>query len=257
MPILKKITFLILEKIKKSPIISICFIFALSLHIALILIAHHRPYIPHTPNRQKLIVNTHLVPSSSFSTTTKKQAQIKSSLNSSSKAQTTSVSEKKPTAKGTKTPIKKVQQANTTKQLSNEQAKQLLKELQKSLAEIETIKEVVHEKKMLVPQSIKELKADDYEITSDVVEKSALDYHTLLIGFLKDALQLPAYGTVKVVLTLNPKGEFKDLEILASDSEVNRFFLEKQLKELQYPVFTKDLSHTSTYSFNLTFCSDQ
>jgi hypothetical protein len=207
--------------------------------------------------RQKLIVNTHHLPSSSsISFTTQHTSPKVLTSQETKRAQKASNSEKKISQSKAKTPAKKNPGAKTH-QLTNSQAKQLLQQLQKNLAEIETHKEACQEKQIMVPQSIKQLKADDTIISSDLLQEPFLDYHSLLINFLKTALELPVFGTVKVNLTLDAKGRFKDLEILASDSEVNRFYLEKQLKELEYPVFTKELSHQSAYSFNLTFCSDQ
>jgi len=252
---IKKITSFILEKLKNKPFASFSFFLVLLCHLGLMAITHLQPIASHKPLRQKLVVNTHLVPSSTFSLQTKKQNNQKLNSSSNFKTQGNLVSEKKQASKPVQP--KKAKQATTTNQLSNEQAKHLLKQLQKSLAEIETKKETAQEKQIVVPQSIKELKSNDYSILADFPEQIALDYHSLLVAFLKDTLQLPAYGTVKVILTLSSKGECKNLEILASDSEVNRFYLEKQLKELEYPSFTKDIPNTSTYSFNLTFCSDQ
>lgn len=257
MHILKIKSSAIATAVKNYPLSFFCFLFSAMLHLALLIFIQLRPGITHQAHRQKLTVNTHLVPSSSFSTPIKKPTHLKPSSAQSTKTHASLAYEKKPTQKVVKTPAKKMQKGSLTQQLSNEQAKQLLQQLQKSLAEIESKKETSQHNQMVVPQSIKELRADDYRITSEIAEESLGNYHSQLICFLKDALQLPAYGTVKVILTLSNKGEYIHLEILSSDSEVNRFYLEKQLKELQYPIFTKDISHTSTYSFHLTFCSDQ
>ena len=255
MPISQKTAASFLQVIQKKPITSFCAFVTLSLHICIIIGSLLPPRFHTSAVKQKLVVHTHVVPAGTFSTIVSqapsKQAEQKT-LKSKNVAQTQAV--KKPAAKSVKTTAKTT--TSTTQHLSNEQAKKLLKQLQKNLAEIETHKETSIEKTIVVPQSIKELKADSYMILSDEQHASA-DYHTILLEFLKQTLQLPAFGTVKVVLSLNAQGTFKDLEILASDSEVNRFYLEKQLKQLQYPIFTQDLSHTSTYSFNLTFCSDK
>lgn len=256
MQFLKKIIFWLFQIANQNPLAALCCCVAFSLHVSFFFLCSLKPNLYHSPVRQKLVVNTHHLPSSSLpSFTTKPVSPKNSPSHATTRVQKASSSEKKPQAKA-KTPTKKHPGANTH-QLTNSQAKQLLQQLQKNLAEIETHKEACQDKQMMVPQSIKQLKADDTLISSDLSQESLLDYHSLLINFLKTALQLPVFGTVKVNLTLDSKGRCKDLEILASDSEVNRFYLEKQLKELEYPVFTKDLSHQSAYSFNLTFCSDQ
>ncbi len=257
MHFLKKIFFWLFQVANKNPLAAICCFLAFSIHLTFFFLSWLKPHIYHTPVRQKLVVNTHQIPSSSLPSFTTKHAGPKvSSSQETTRVQKASSSEKKMAQTKPKTSAKKHSGAKA-QQLTNGQAKQLLQQLQKNLAEIETQKEGCQDKQMMVPQSIKQLKADDTIISSDLYQEPFLDYHSLLINFLKTALQLPVFGTVKLTLTLDAKGRFKDLEILASDSEVNRFYLEKQLKELEYPEFTKDLSHQSIYSFNLTFCSDQ
>lgn len=251
------ITFSI-HKTKKQPLFSSCFFIALVLHVAAIIFAQIRPKMQHHPMRQKLQVATHVVSPANFYVGSHKELSSNANASSAQKNTMTLAAKKTSTKKAlaVKSTEKKTYNSSP-QQLSNEQAKRLLKDLQQSLAQIENHKEIIAEKNMLVPQSIKELKADDYVITTDFQESPSVDYHAILVNFLKDTLQLPAFGTVKVCLTLNHKGQLQHLEILASDSEVNRFYLEKELKQLNYPVFTKDLQHTSSHSFNLTFCSDQ
>jgi hypothetical protein len=257
MHFLKKIIFWLFQTANKNPLAALCCFLAFSLHLTFFFISWLKPNIYHSAARQKLIVNTHQLPSSSLrSFTTKHESPKTSTSYATTKEPKASSSTKKIPQTKAKTPAQKHSGAKT-QQLTNSQAKQLLQQLQKNLAEIETQKEVCQQKQIMVPQSIKQLKADETTISSDLSQEPFLDYHNLLINFLKTTLELPVFGTVKLTLTLDAQGHFKALEILASDSEVNRFYLEKQLKELEYPVFTKDLSHQPAYSFNLTFCSDQ
>jgi hypothetical protein len=64
-----------------------------------------------------------------------------------------------------------------------------------------------------------------------------LNYLDSIALSLRASLILPEYGQVKVRLFLKAPGVIEKLEILESQNERNRLFLEKELREFQFPCF--------------------
>lgn len=74
-------------------------------------------------------------------------------------------------------------------------------------------------------------------------------YHDLLALHLKEMVQLPEYGKVKIKLTLNRKGEVLEMKVLHSESKMNQKHIEKMISGLTFPSFDayiKDSKHTFT-----------
>jgi outer membrane biosynthesis protein TonB len=78
-------------------------------------------------------------------------------------------------------------------------------------------------------------------------------YKELLSHVLKEALQLPDYGSVKIELTLHRDGSLATLTVLEAKSDKNKQYLETQLKQLKFPPLPKDVKETK---FTLTFSNE-
>lgn len=215
---------------------------------------------PLNPNRQKLIVKTMLLPPDPSKSTlvTKLQSRAVPSASPAQKKQSTPLPVKQSAAK----PTKQASSPSTKKQATTpplpSKTKQLLSELQESIAKIETNRDnILPTHEISIPTPISALKADAYEIAAETIEEEGVLYRDMLIHHLKDSLHLPGYGTVKVELTLTHQGSVQHMSIIYSDSEVNRLYLEHSLEELMFPPFIGELANKKTYTFCLTFCSDQ
>lgn len=248
-----------LKKLKKEKPFFVFFILlSLALHITLFSFSKFNPTPKLDPNRRKLIVKTISAPEHYFFEKQRVQRNEKVQVKTSQKKQVlppekTERGAKKLLNNGSK---KSVQVKNET---SKQKAKEVLYELQQNLARLENTKEIKSSHpEIIVPQSIPELKADSYQIISERNDPLAEDffYQDLLLSYLKDHLVLPAYGTVKIQLTLCSNGKLESMNIVASDSEINRFYLEKNLNELSFPIFSKELIGKKNHTFYLTFCSD-
>jgi outer membrane biosynthesis protein TonB len=271
---MKKLLYLLLTKltsysrafVKTKPYLTMTLLLVLACHLCGIIYSqtHSSPIL--NPNRKKLIVTTKILPPDQTKPNLiAKDTKSAFTQGHAGHSHTTpppvvkTIKKTPPTKKKTPppapTPSKKLADKidpNTSK------TKKLLSELQESIAKIELNRDnSLPAKTIVVPKPIAELKADAYEIQSDAVEEEGVFYRDILIHYLKDALHLPGYGTVKIKLTLEHQGYVDDLTIVSSDSEVNRLYLEKTLQELVFPPFTGDLSSKRSYTFSLTFCSDQ
>jgi len=71
---------------------------------------------------------------------------------------------------------------------------------------------------------------------------------TEIIGtFLRDCLELPEFGEVKLRLTLDKSGRLLDLEILEAKSEKNAQFLKNRLPELEFPWLNENTTVTIVF----------
>lgn len=228
------------KKVAQKPLFYSFGALALFFHISFLCFFSTKPISKMDPKQQKLLVKTHFLPAEYVIKTAKPTPATLQKKTVSSKPKNSVSNAKK----------------KTSRTLSSTKTKQLLDHVQESLAKIETSKEISKGKEMmLVPQSIKELKADQYEITTPIQSEEKLLYQDILISFLKKSLQLPAFGSVKLSMTISKEGRLASLKVLFSDSEINRLFLQEKLETLIYPLFTKELLQSSEQTFELTFCS--
>lgn len=261
--LVKKYSLLLKERFilfaKQKPYLFAFCIFVVASHLVLFVYSVYRKTPKKPLNHLKLAVKTYSLPESA--PIEKSPLKTVSSFGTFS-SQVASNPEKK-------NPAKKVQKnktrvaTNKSKTESNKkvstQRKKLIQELQESIAKIDSKRDNISSNaSVTVPKPIKELKADSYEIKADIEDEkdSPIAYSVLLVQHLKNTLCLPGFGSVKIKLTLAARGAVEKLEIIASDSEVNRLYLEKNLQELSYPMFTEELAGEATHTFALTFCSD-
>lgn len=219
----------------------------------------HKPKLPQK-NHKKLAINTYILEKPQrtiLKQTSSPSKQTKSPSNK--KVVHTKKIVKKPTpAKKTQKPAKKHVSTKQHSKQTSSQTQKLLKDMQESIAKIETNRDNCQlTKKVSVPKPIEELKTASYHIASEEVKEIALDYQDLLTKVLKDELTLPAFGKVKVKITVEADGEISRIETTFSDSEVNRLYLEKNLPNITLPRFIGELAHSKQHCFSLVFCSDE
>lgn len=130
----------------------------------------------------------------------------------------------------------------------------LLSSLEESLEKIEQPK--VRKKMAETPDlsnKKRRLKIDDLDSSSAIGYSD--NYQDQLIDLLKEGLDLPDYGEVKLKLTLKKDGTMMELIILESHSQKNRNYLEENLKRVRFPVFPGGMAKENTHTFTITFCN--
>ena len=126
---------------------------------------------------------------------------------------------------------------------------ELLQELEESIAKIDEKRDKLYRRKKLeAPAAIEVLRIDALDIERNV---SDLSYAETLVTHLKQTLNLPDYGEVKIQLTLGRDGSVEKLVIVKSESDKNKRYLEDHLPRLKFPNLNKD-----THTFVLTFCNE-
>jgi outer membrane biosynthesis protein TonB len=84
--------------------------------------------------------------------------------------------------------------------------------------------------------------------SSTTTTTSSSSSPTETIGaFLRDCLELPEFGEVKLRLTLDKSGRLLDLEILEAKSEKNAQFLKNRLPELEFPWLNENTTVTIVF----------
>jgi hypothetical protein len=132
------------------------------------------------------------------------------------------------------------------------QKQKVLKELGETLEKIEIKKEDVQKLPLPLLKPIESLQIDHIE-----EKQEETSYYILLASSLKEALELPELGKVKLELTLLNTGQVQTLRILEAESEKNKRYLEQQLIFFGFPPFTEDLKNERRHTFVLTFCNEK
>ncbi len=143
-----------------------------------------------------------------------------------------------------KKPILKRQESNTNN---------LLREIEKSLDKIEK-KEVKKAKSQLtIPKKIKPLKIEasiDKELSPNKIVQS---YEEQLVDELQSRLHFPAFGKVKVKISINGFGKINHLEIISSENEKNKQYLKNTLPHLVFPWFNHYCSQNEVKEIVILF----
>ncbi len=205
---------------REKPLILIsCVVFV---HLFFFLFDFKEKHSPLAP-KKSIVVNTYLPPPTKATTpASPPQAQ-----------QTTKIAPKKPTALSRRSaPSKK---------------NEILKNLKETLSKIET--KAPPEASLPLPKQIQSLQIDHAE------KKEETDYFISLAHALKEELELPELGEVKLELTVSYTGQVLKLRILQTLSEKNRRYLELNLPRLRLPPFSEDLKNENAHTFTLTFCN--
>jgi len=132
------------------------------------------------------------------------------------------------------------------------QKQKVLKELQETLAKIKIKQEEVQKSPLPLPKSIDTLQIDRAE-----EKQEETSYFILLVSSLKEALELPELGKVKLELTLLNTGQVQTVRVLQTESEKNKRYLEQQLMFFGFPPFTEELKNERSHTFVLTFCNEK
>ena len=141
-------------------------------------------------------------------------------------------------------PVKKSKEESRDKM-----SQKLLRELEESLSKLEE----KPAKKGVSKAGAKSLPpALSLELDSDTSQQEG-EYDDSLIGYLKQTLNLPDYGEVKIQLTLKQDGTFVNLVVLKAESEKNRKYLEASLPHLRFPHL---VGKKKQETFIVTFCNE-
>lgn len=104
-----------------------------------------------------------------------------------------------------------------------------------------------------LPQRIESLSIDQLNIeTTSSMGAHEVAYRDELAGRLKLLLKLPEYGTVKLKLTINRKGQVMKVQILNSESVKNQKLIEKTLPGLTLPPFGSQFAGMEQFTFTIT-----
>jgi len=138
-------------------------------------------------------------------------------------------------------------------------SEQLLQELEESIAKIQQKRDKLDRKKQEdPPHLIGPLQIDSsVPVPTNVTEEeSSTQYQQMLIDCLRESLNLPEYGEVKIRLTLKKDGSVQDLTVLKAESEKNKRYLEEKLPFLRFPRLRDSFSNKNQSTFVLTFCNE-
>ena len=169
-----------------------------------------------------------------------------------------SISKPKPAAQKAAVQAKKTVSKNAKPQ-SN--VSHLLKELEETVDKIDEKRDKIYQNKLKdrkndpVPESITALKIDTINEIDNDESQGDFSYQERLVCCLKETLDLPEFGQVKIELTLTVSGDVMKLRVLASESEKNKSYLEKNLRQMKFPSFGgSEMENKRT--FILTFCNE-
>ncbi|MCB1107589.1 MAG: hypothetical protein KDK76_05800 [Chlamydiia bacterium] len=123
----------------------------------------------------------------------------------------------------------------------------LLKDLKETLSNIET--HSPPDATLSLPKKIQNLQIDQGD------RKEKTDYVVSLAQVLKEGLELPEHGVVKLELTVSQSGRVLKLQVLHTASEKNKRYLELNLPQISLPPFNEELKNESEHTFTLTFCN--
>ncbi|QVL57695.1 MAG: hypothetical protein KFB93_01065 [Simkaniaceae bacterium] len=145
-------------------------------------------------------------------------------------------------------PTKKIEKAKPN---SLSKKNEILKELKESLTKIEKTAPPEQKSVLTLPKNIQSLQIDQTE------QDEKTNYFVLLAQTLKEELELPEYGDVKLELTVLNSGRILKLRVLAAASEKNQKYLEINLPRVILPPFNEDLKNEREHTFTLTFCNEK
>ncbi len=138
--------------------------------------------------------------------------------------------------------VKETKKPKTEKKKEPEQrermAQKLLQDLEESLSRLE---EIPTKKPRGMPASAPSFQESDGS------------YQATLVGYLKQVLNLPEFGEVKIQLTLKQDGSLVNLLVLKAESEKNRKYLEESLPRLRFPAPS---GKKKQETFIVTFCNE-
>jgi colicin import membrane protein len=110
--------------------------------------------------------------------------------------------------------------------------------------------------KVAAPTAITSLHIDAMPGQTAAFSSKELGYKEELAARLKLLLKLPEYGEVKIKLTLQRSGKVAKVNVLASESDLNRGHIEKTLPNLTFPPFGSNFENADEYAFTITLSNE-
>ena len=278
----------LLIRFRKAPGQNLLLLLVIGLHLFFLLVILISPtFIFHKKQHKPLIVKTILPKLQAKTATFEKKSPLASPSTpkaaqapkqQTQKAQSVPKKEqaaKNPLQKST-TPSVKKEPAIADKQLSKTKqppakknpppqnrakiSDSLLKELEEGIAKMENksdpkavAKKATFPNKTLAPLSLQ------IDIPSNQLqnfEDGQSDYKDILVQHLHQSLSLPDYGEVKIQLSLRQDGTVVKVNVLKTQSEKNKQYLENNLLRLKLPRFDGTYADKKEYTFILTFCNE-
>lgn len=157
---------------------------------------------------------------------------------------------------------KKKQKELTTAKLRE---KELLAKAQENLEKMEKTRDKINSnssvklEKTLIPKSIESLQIDALpsgQSVSTELNTKEISYRDEVAYRLRLALRLPDYGTVKVKLIINNTGNVHQIQIMNSENQKNKEYIERTLPTLLFPSFGSRFDGASQYTFLITLNND-
>jgi len=157
------------------------------------------------------------------------------------------------------TPIKQSQPRKTVTAKNNNQKKKLpkiekqekkpspqnlLNKLEDSIKNLEKTSNVSSQNTLSIPKQITTLNIDNKE------KVNPTGYKELLVEELKNNLNLPDYGEVKVKITINIDGSITNVVIIEAKSKKNQDYLKNTLPQLVFPWFNQYVKEQTNLMIN-------
>jgi len=150
----------------------------------------------------------------------------------------------------THVPIKPHVKKKAPTLVKQKEPKKVVGQIGKTLAKVEKKESVAKpEPALLLPPKIEELQIDQ--------PTENPSYLSLLVQSLHEKLQLPEEGKVRLELTILQSGRVEKLQVLYTESENNKRYLERELIHLFLPPFSDELAGKLQHTFILNFCHEQ
>ena len=87
--------------------------------------------------------------------------------------------------------------------------------------------------------------------------KGETSYLSLLVQSLRENLELPEDGKVRIQMTVLKSGRVEKVRVLYAESENNKCYLEHKLIHLALPPFSDELAGKIQHTFTLNFCHEK
>ena len=177
------------------------------------------------------------------------------------------LAKEKRAAKETKEAAVKKQKEKQRKEAAAAKQKQLLDKVKESIAKIDqSDHKDSYGQAISVPQSIGKLhieaptssRGDSRGGGGDPggAQSEEVQYSDELVQRLKLVLRLPEYGRVKVRLVIKRDGRVVRVEVISSQSEKNRKYVEERLTHVTFPNFGSHFAGQQEKTFPLTLSND-
>ncbi|MFI0434409.1 MAG: hypothetical protein ACH350_01600 [Parachlamydiaceae bacterium] len=111
-----------------------------------------------------------------------------------------------------------------------------------------------------IPKELGNLHIDSFPLDADGGTSAwgtkETSYSDEVAYYLKRNLKLPDYGAVKIKLTLDRMGKVKKIEIIKSESNKNKIYLENEIKKMIFSSFDQKFQGVDENTFVITLQND-